>query len=102
MILTHTPTQQPAAMKTFEFTAVLLPVGDFDAAAERLAEAGCTDGLFAESNGVQTIEFDRDAETLREAILSAIRDIHTAGLKVARIATAETQTVNEINETLPA
>ena len=73
-------------MQTFEFTAILadrdvLEIGD----ADRLYEAGCDDATCSSSEGVVTIDFDREAPHLEDAVRSAIADISKAGFRVARI-----------------
>ncbi len=56
--------------------------------ANRLYEAGCDDSAVADdSPGVLVLMFDREADTLGEAVVSAIRDIKRAklGLTVVRV-----------------
>ena len=60
-----------------------------EALVDALFESGCDDGLVGRAEGVQYIEFDRDAAHLDEAILSAVADVETVpGVMVARIADA--------------
>ena len=64
---------------------------------EALFEAGCDDGLVGRSEGVQYIEFDREAPDLEVAMLSAVADVEKApGVKVVRIADAGLVSMAEI------
>ena len=89
-------------MKTYEFAIVLDASSYTDEEAGRLYEAGCDDSTISRQGGSVFVEFDRESESLREAILSAIREVQKAGFKVARIETEESVTVNELNEQLQA
>ncbi len=56
---------------------------------DALFEAGCDDGLVGRSEGIQYIEFDREAPGLDDAVLSAVADVEKVpGVTVARIADA--------------
>ena len=56
---------------------------------DALFEAGCDDGLVGRAEGIQYIEFDREATDLDAAVLSAVADVEqVAGVSVARIADA--------------
>ena len=53
---------------------------------DRLFEAGCDDALVGSTDGVQFIEFDRDAASLDVAILSAVADVErVSGVRVVRL-----------------
>jgi len=52
---------------------------NIEEAAELFYKAGCNDALFSVSNGIYEIEFDRDAPSLEEAILSARHDVEMSG-----------------------
>ena len=77
-------------MSTFHFTLIVdgpdlqdQPMND------RLFEAGCDDATVGSSDGVQYVDFDREAEALDDAILSAIDDLEKLeGVEVVRIADA--------------
>ena len=85
-------------MPTFAFTLIvdgpdLQDTGVVDA----LFEAGCDDALVGSSDGVQFLDFDREADTLGEAVLSAVGDVESVGeLSVTRIADAGLITMAEI------
>lgn len=73
-------------MKTYEFDVVLKGVADVsDDQADALYAAGCDDGTPASRDSVAWIHFDRTAPTLEEAIRSAIAQIQSAGLVIARV-----------------
>lgn len=73
-------------MNTYEFAVILSASIELtDDMADVLFEAGCDDGIPGTSNGVFTIDFHRRARSLEEAIRSAIEDVRSAGLSVARV-----------------
>lgn len=52
---------------------------------DALFEAGCDDATVGRTDGVQYIDFDREAESLGEAINSAVRDVEQVkGVRVTR------------------
>lgn len=72
----------------FLFTLVLSGASELTAEiADALYDAGCDDALIGSRDGVVFADFAREASSLREAILSAVRDIEKAGigLTVVRI-----------------
>ena len=67
----------------YEFTLILSGVPELTRAVlDALYEAGCDDGLVAMRNGVPHIDFCREAGSLEEATLSAIRAVEAAGIGV--------------------
>ena len=64
---------------------------------EALFEAGCDDGILYSKNQVVYIEFDREAESLEEAVISAINDVESAGFQVARVEPSDLVTSAEIS-----
>ncbi len=79
-------TGSKAAVSTFHFTVILEGLDDIsEELANRLFEAGCDDTLLRCCAGTVYLEFDRDAESLAEAIGSAVRDITAAGCSPAQI-----------------
>jgi hypothetical protein len=54
---------------------------------QALDKAGCTDALFGRRGTVAYADFDREAASFGEAVLSAVRDVEGAipGLKVTRV-----------------
>ena len=70
-------------MKQHEFTLVLTADPD-DEQADRMYGT-FNDGTIATIAGIPQIHFHRDAESLEEAIRSAIGDVRSAGFDVARV-----------------
>ncbi len=62
-----------------------------------LFEAGCDDASPGMTCGIVSVPFDREADTLREAIVSAIQQVHQAGYKVERVEPDEQRMINDIN-----
>ena len=76
----------PATLKTFSFRLVLAGVTEIDDAMKAaILGAGCDDAGLGSCEGVVTLDFDREAESLADAIASAIRDVERAGYAFARI-----------------
>ncbi len=64
---------------------------------EALFESGCNDATVERSDGVQYIAFDREAESLAEAVHSAQRDVEkVGGVRVARTATLDRWPLEDI------
>jgi hypothetical protein len=75
-------------MTTHTFTLILGDSPRIDEEiARRLFDAGCDDALPGVRHGVSLVEFDREASSFREAVVSAIEDVKKAdcGLRVSRI-----------------
>ena len=73
-------------MKKYDFTLILC--GSLELSediAEALFEAGCDDGTPGTSAGVFSIDFHREANSLEEAIRSAIANVKSAGYGVQRV-----------------
>ncbi len=71
-------------MQTYTFTLVLRDQTEMtEDLAETLAAAGCDDGLAGSSDGVAAVIFDREAESLEQAVRSAIADVQKAGCHAA-------------------
>lgn len=72
-------------MKTYEFSLVLTAPDITDEDCDALYEAGCDDGTVVTRGGVTHIAFDREAESLEEAIRSATAQVRAAGFEVRRV-----------------
>jgi hypothetical protein len=73
-------------MKTYEFDVILKDVSEItDDHADALFAAGCDDATPVSRAGVAWLHFDRQAAALEEAIRSAIVQVRTAGLGVAKV-----------------
>jgi hypothetical protein len=87
------------APRVYSFTLVLQGAGGLTPEiADALYEAGCDDALVGSRNGVLFAEFDREAQSSADAIISAIRQIESAGvgLTVVRVEPDELVTAAEI------
>jgi len=72
-------------MQIYDFTLVLSAGIELtEELSEALFAAGCDDGSPGSCEGVVTIDFHREAETLEAAIRSAITDVQKAGCTVAK------------------
>lgn len=88
-------------MNEHHFTAILSGVSEVtESAANALYEAGCDDGTFCARDGIAYVHFNRDADSLDEAIQSAIDDIRSAGFDVARVVSEEFATIDRFNQQL--
>lgn len=73
-------------MKKYSFTLILAGALQLtDEIADALFEAGCDDATPGTCEGVFSIDFHREANSLEEAIRSAIADVQTAGCDVERV-----------------
>jgi len=64
---------------------VLAESGLSDDDCDALYEAGCDDGTVVTREGVTYIAFDREAESLEEAIRTATADVRAGGFEVVRV-----------------
>jgi hypothetical protein len=72
-------------MKIYDFTLILSPGVELtEELANSLFEAGCDDGSPGSCEGVVSIDFHRQSESLEAAIRSAIADVQKVGCTVAR------------------
>jgi hypothetical protein len=73
-------------MKTYEFDVLLKDVAEVtDEQADALFAAGCDDGTPACCDGVTWVHFDREADSLEDAIRSAVAQVRAAGFTVSKI-----------------
>jgi hypothetical protein len=73
-------------MSKYEFSLVLKgPLELTEEIADKLFECGCNDATPGTCNGVFTIDFHREAESLEAAINSAIRNVRDAGQEVEHV-----------------
>jgi hypothetical protein len=71
---------------TYSFTLILAGVSEITVdMADALFGAGCDDGSPGSCEGVVSVDFDREATSLGDAVGSAIRDVERAGFTVARV-----------------
>jgi hypothetical protein len=73
-------------MKTYEFAIIASGLDrmtdDFEA---RFYEAGCDDATVSFQKGVIIVDFARQARSIDEAIVSAVRDVRKTGARIERI-----------------
>lgn len=73
-------------MTTYSFTLILSGVDAMTPEmAEALYEAGCDDSTPGSSGGLIIVDFSREAESLGDAVGSAIKDVEKAGYKVTKV-----------------
>lgn len=73
-------------MNKYEFSVILKGAPELtEEIADRLFEAGCDDGTPGTCNGVFSIDFHREADSLEAAINSAIKNVETAGYAVEHV-----------------
>lgn len=72
-------------MKAHEFTVILASPEESEDDANRLYEAGCSDGSISTSGGVTRIDFRRESDQLEDAIRSAIANVQAAGFHVDHV-----------------
>ncbi len=83
-------------INTHSFTLVLSGVNDeTDNLEDNLFEAGCDDSLINFRNGTVYLEFDREALTFEEAVISAIKQVEGSTLSATVINVAPDDYVTE-------
>jgi hypothetical protein len=90
-------------MKTHHFMLILSGVAEITSElADALYEATKDDIEFEMRSGIASLEFVRAAPSLRDAILSAIRDVEEAdlGIRVVRVESEAANTIAKINAEL--
>jgi len=88
-------------MPVYEFEIVLAdPVEANEQLADRLFEAGCDDGTLASCDGRTTVGFAREADSLEEAVRSAVRDVLAAEQRVASVEPVDRAVFTRINAEL--
>ncbi|MEA1927937.1 MAG: hypothetical protein U9N73_06995 [Candidatus Auribacterota bacterium] len=85
--------------KNFIFQLILSGISEPDDKIEdALYESGCDDALLYFKNRIAFLEFNRTAGSIKDAILTAIKDVENAGIgvKVARVTPGDIVTAAEI------
>ena len=73
-------------MSKYEFSVILKGSPELtEEIADQLFEAGCNDGTPGTCNGVFSIDFHREADSLEAAINSAIKNVVAAGYAVEHV-----------------
>lgn len=89
--------------KVYQFTLVLKNVSeDTEDLEDSLFDAGCDDSLIHYKNGAIYLEFDREAASLEDAVVSAIKDVQSSSIdaEVASVAPENFVTESEIAKRL--
>jgi hypothetical protein len=89
--------------KTFQFMLVLKQIDEKTPSFEdSLYEAGCDDALIHSRGNAVYLEFDREASSLEDAVISAIKNIQSASIdaEVASVAPENFVTESEIAKRL--
>jgi predicted DNA-binding transcriptional regulator AlpA len=86
-------------MKVFEFTIVASGLDpDTDDFEDRLFDAGCDDATIVVKGGAIVLEFARDADSLSDAIESAMASVRSAGAEIVRVEPDNLVSLSEIAE----
>jgi hypothetical protein len=73
-------------MPKYEFRLILRGSPELtEEIADELFEAGCSDGTPGTCNGVFSIDFHRESDSLEAAINSAINNVKSAGYEVDHV-----------------
>ena len=73
-------------MRKYEFSLILKGSPELtEEIADELFEAECDDGTPGTCNGVFSIDFHREGDSLEAAINSAIKNVEAAGYKVEHV-----------------
>ena len=83
-----------------EFTLVVHGIPDLTSAVmDALFEAGCDDATVMMTGGRVYIGFDREAPTMKDAVVGAIRDVQKAniGARILRVEGSELGSIQEID-----
>ena len=75
-------------MTTHTFTLIVDgPDLQADALVDQVFEAGCHDALVGRADGIQFVDFDREADTLQAAVQTAVAELESiTGIAVTRVA----------------
>lgn len=71
-------------MTVYDFTFVVDADPEDEAFEDRFIEAGCDDATFVVMRGNALLSFDREAETYKDAVLSAYEQIIATGTEIIR------------------
>ena len=85
-------------MTTHTFTLIVDgPDLQADALVDEVFEAGCHDALVGRADGIQFVDFDREADTLQDAVLTAVAKLESiAGITVTHLADAGLVSMEDI------
>lgn len=97
MTLPDTARPDTAACHSFRLT--LSGFGELTDAIEDALAVRCPDGTLGIHAGVPYLDFDREADSLDEAIKSAIKDVEEcgAGIQVMQVVPSGAETIDNVN-----
>ncbi len=73
-------------MTKYEFTLVLRGESELtEDLAEALFAAGCDDGTPGSCHSIVSVDFHREAESLEQAIRSAVKNLSSAGYQIDHV-----------------
>jgi hypothetical protein len=99
-VATKHPDAKPGAIESHAFTLILSGFDQLtDEIENRLFEAGCDDALLGIHTGTPYLSFDREAESLEDAIKSAIKSVQSSGLpiEIVRVNPPGAETIETVN-----
>jgi hypothetical protein len=83
-------------MQIYQFTLILKNVNEnTEGLEDSLYEGGCDDALINFKNGTVYLEFDREAPSLEEAVVSAIKDVQLSSIEAEVTAVGPENLVTE-------
>ena len=84
-------------MPIHHFTLIVAGVDlQHESVVDSLFGAGCDDALVGSTDGIQFIDFDREAASLDDAVLAAVADVERVpGVQVVRMAGAGLFAINK-------
>ncbi len=83
--------------EAYQFTLILKNIDEKTHGLEdSFYESGCDDAIINFKNGVVYLEFDREATSLEEAVISAIKDVRSASIEAEVASVAPENLVTEI------
>jgi predicted DNA-binding transcriptional regulator AlpA len=86
---------------TYRFTLVIDGDAGTYARIDALFEAGCDDATFSHGSALSYGDFDREADSLLDAVLSAVEAVDSVeGLSVRRVDDEDLVTINDIADRL--
>jgi hypothetical protein len=98
--ITDRGSQIPATRECHSFMLILSGIDDITTDIEnKLFDAGCGDATLGIREGVPYLAFDREADSLADAINSAIADVNNSrlGFEIVRVVLAGEETISVIN-----
>jgi hypothetical protein len=92
------PSPENETMKTYSFTLVIFDqqADTFSDFAEALFAAGCDDATPSISNGIVSIDFDRESESIDAALRSAVKQVESLGWMISKVEIDDLETLRDV------